>query len=572
MRLPLALAPLVGLIVFGYATHASAAPGPCNAERMALIRAPATKDAKSVYVGCQLELSASDVITKKLILEGPNASDVNVRCNGATLRGGALDGRGTSLEIRSRRTGSAPDFTWERPENITVSDCKIEGGVRIWGMANGGSVADAKPSSYTAGHTARARAAAPRRIKLERLDIVTTDPSPLYIALGVTQVQLLDSELRGTTASVAIYMDAESGHNTLRGNYIHPKTTKRELIAIDGSSNNRIIDNRFSALNHGGIYIYRNCGEYGMPRHNHPRRNQIINNSFFYNAYSGGNPAVYVGSRDGAHGFPKRPGYCDLDQAYSVGSGVSDLDFARDNVVMQNQIVKRSVTDMIRVRNPEHDSPTHIAHNETVTTIEDRPSGCFLDTAFSRDFLLDGQQTEVAQRSGGTTKCTVQRCDDGKLKTVGACGIRTVPFECAVSENNDGCQVSATCGSSQRILSATAACNLEHGSVSADAVSGAKPGTLVVARESSNPADGQCRVGSTVINRRRTIARGATNAYSTTASCREHDNNGGDCHIRGVLHCRTTLGTVTVPSAKVKPMPKPIANPLTPVAPLQLPK
>ena len=562
MRLPCVLASLFGLAAFGYATSAAAAPEPCSDALLALVRAPGTADADFVRISCHLELEPTDVITKKLILEGPDASGVTVRCNGATLRGGALDDIGTSLEIRSQRSGTYPDYTWRRPENISVSDCTIEGGVRIWGMANGGAVTPAKPSSRTAGHTARARAAAPRNITLERLDIVTAEPHPLYIALGVTHVKLLDSELRGKTKGVAIYLDAESGYNTVRGNYIHPSTTKRELIAIDGSSDNRIIDNRFSALNRGGIYIYRNCGEAQMPRHNHPRRNQIINNSFFYRRYSGGNPAVYIGSRDGAHGFPKEPGYCDGDAAYDVGSAVSDRDFARDNVVMQNQIVRRSVGDMIRVRNPDHDSPNYIAHNETVTTIEARKSGCFLETAYSRSFLEDGQQTEVAVKSGNSTKCVVQRCNDGVLETTGACGIRVVPFQCSKSGDNEGCEVTATCGSNQRILAASAACNLEHGTVSSGTVAGLKPGELLVDRESSEVTQGRCRVGSTAIDRRWSIVRGAENAHSTTASCREHDKNGGDCHIRGVLYCRTTLGTVSVPPGKV--LPKPKVDPLLP--------
>ena len=41
---------------------------------------------------------------------------------------------------------------------------------------------------------------------------------------------------------------------------IDADTEKRELIAINGSAYNQIIDNRFSRLDKGRIYLYRNCG------------------------------------------------------------------------------------------------------------------------------------------------------------------------------------------------------------------------------------------------------------------------------------------------------------------------
>jgi len=309
-----------------------------------------------------------------------------------------------------------------------------------------------------------------------------------------------------------------------------------------------------------------------MPRHNTPRGNEIINNSFFYDKYNGGNPAVYIGSRDGAHGIIPKPGYCDKDGAYRVGSGVSDLDFARDNVVMQNQVVKRRVRDMIKVRNAEHDSPNYIAHNETVSRVTERASGCFLETSFSRDFLEDGEQTEVAMRSGNRDRCVVQRCDDGDLKTVGACGMRTVPFECSVSGDNAGCRVAAACGTDEPLLAVSAACNLEHGTVSSGTVDGLEPGTLSVVRESDDVIQGECRVGTTSIDRRWSTSRGPANPTATIAACREHDSNGGDCHIRGVAYCRTSTGapTIDLPRGKINPQHPPI-QPRGPISPINKP-
>src|SRR5690606_33199014 len=117
--------------------------------------------------------------------------------------------------------------------------------------------------------------------------------------------------------SVGIYMDAESGHNVIARNYIHMLTNQREQVAIDGSAHNTVIENRFSGLSHGGIYLYRNCGEDGNIRHQTPSYNQIVNNVFYYDSCTGGNPAIWLASRNG-----NRP-YCGLDDGYPYGSSAS---------------------------------------------------------------------------------------------------------------------------------------------------------------------------------------------------------------------------------------------------------
>ena len=100
------------------------------------------------------------------------------------------------------------------------------------------------------------------------------------------------------------------------------------MLAVDGSSYNLIINNWFSGLNNGGIYLYRNCGEGGTVRHATPSYNQIINNVFYYDEYIGFNPSVFIGSRNGNRS------YCGDDGGYPFGSNSSDLDYARYNVVM----------------------------------------------------------------------------------------------------------------------------------------------------------------------------------------------------------------------------------------------
>jgi len=95
------------------------------------------------------------------------------------------------------------------------------------------------------------------------------------------------------TNSVAVYLDAESYRNTLQGNSFHADHgagSQREVLAVDGSSNNLIMSNHFSSLQYGGIYLYRNCGEGGTIRHSTPSNNSIINNVFYYDNYTGSKP------------------------------------------------------------------------------------------------------------------------------------------------------------------------------------------------------------------------------------------------------------------------------------------
>jgi parallel beta-helix repeat protein len=148
-----------------------------------------------------------------------------------------------------------------------------------------------------------------------------------------------------------MYFDAETAFNVVTGNHIHANTNQgyfksdRELFALDGSSYNTITDNKFSQLQNGGIYLYRNCGEGGAVRVSTPSHNRIANNYFYYNRYSGPNPAVWIGSRNTVT-FDH---YCGKDKGVDYGSGASDWDYAQSNEVRDNQIVKRSVSDMIVV-------------------------------------------------------------------------------------------------------------------------------------------------------------------------------------------------------------------------------
>ena len=222
-------------------------------------------------------------------------------------------------------------------------------------MAANGEGAALRDSSRRSGHTERAQAAAPTNIMLDTLTLLGQGRIPLYLAPGVTGVTLQNSHVGGRSNSVAVYLDAESANNTLQHNLIDSRSA-RELVAIDGSAHNTVRHNRFSALSHGGLFLYRNCGEGGTVRHQTPSHNTISDNTFFYRYYHGGLPAVWLGARNGNRN------YCEADAGYPFGSSISNLDGAQHNRISNNRIYKLSPLRMIR----DHGSDNMISGNTTV--------------------------------------------------------------------------------------------------------------------------------------------------------------------------------------------------------------
>lgn len=393
---------------------------PCGTQKVKEVRATATKTRSEVDINCSLTLAASHVISKRLVFDGPAATGVTVECNGARINGFGTPNHKPGVnwamvEIRSSAAG--------RAQNITLRNCKIDGSVSI----HLGDFFDYAESMRRSGHTERVRNLAPRGILFDNVTITGKGYIPLYLFPGVSEFQLLNSEIKGTTNAVNIYLDAESFRNTFRNNSIHATLTgnSREVMAIDGSSDNVIVNNHFSSLHRGGIYLYRNCGESGTIRHSTPSNNIIVNNVFNYDKYRGSCPAVYVGSR--SNGIGLEPGektddcqkvkdYCGKDKGFPFGSSASDLDHAQFNVVMQNQIVKRSVRDMIRAGRPDPNSPNYVQHNQTVTKAIERKAGCFVKDGFEKDFILHGQFINRFNLDGEPV-CTGYRytCNDGAL-------------------------------------------------------------------------------------------------------------------------------------------------------------
>lgn len=289
-----------------------------------------------VVVGCLLALGyAGSVVTgrslfmklwpapraEEVVLSGRAASGKTIDCAGGWFN----DGKPTELIIRSEKTAAG----WERPEGITIRNCRLRGSIRIMGMGQNGQAPEVRESSHREGHTQRAQAAAPTGILISGVEIEACRGIPLYLAPGVTCVTIENSRLTGWSSSVGIYLDAESANNVIRNNTFSLRAG-REVIAVDGSVNNRIESNHFEHLSYGGIYLYRNCGEGGTVRHQTPHGNVIVGNHFDTASLGLWTYGIWLGSRNG------RRLYCHDDDGYPFGSSVDNRDFADDNTLTGN--------------------------------------------------------------------------------------------------------------------------------------------------------------------------------------------------------------------------------------------
>ena len=254
-------------------------------------------------------------------------SNTLIDCN----RGKFNDGKLTKIIIHNKD---------ERLQNINIRSCEIRGNIRMYGLGINGEALNVKLSSNNRDHTQKAQKAAPTNITISNVKIWEDGDIPIYISPGVTNVTIENSEFTGKSNSVAIYLDAESANNKITGN-IFDISTRREVIAMDGSAHNLIEKNEFKKVSKGGIYLYRNCGEGGTARHQTPSDNKIIGNQFNLSNLQSESYAIWLSSRNGNRN------YCTMDSRIKYGSGTNDLDFASHNLIQGNifQGSNRTVMD-----------------------------------------------------------------------------------------------------------------------------------------------------------------------------------------------------------------------------------
>ena len=298
---------------------------PCSPAEVAALTAPAAAETLPFRLTCFATLPPGRSIQRSILFEGAEASGAGIDCNGGSIGspGAASTTHTPTVAVWSRRES----LSWSVPRDVRITRCTINGNLRVWGLGRD-DIEALRASSRTAGHTATVQASAPTGLALDDVTFVATGSIPLYVGPGVTGVRMTGGGFRGRSVSTAVYLDAESARAVIR-NVAFDIRTGREQIAVDGSANNRIESNTFSLRGRGGVFLYRNCGEDSVIRHQTPSGNRITANRFDGAAWFTPRPVV-VGSREG------RRRYCGDDAGYQFGSSADNGDRAAGNVVSDN--------------------------------------------------------------------------------------------------------------------------------------------------------------------------------------------------------------------------------------------
>lgn len=121
-----------------------------------------------------------------------------------------------------------------------------------------------------------------------------------YIRPHVHDVTIRDSIFQANE-SVAIYVELAHRivieRNGFEKNGWRGTRRFREAIAIDAARDNQIVGNTFRSNGAGGIFLYRNCGEFGGPTRWQGSDDNLIRDNAFANEARG----VWVASRQGAN-------------------------------------------------------------------------------------------------------------------------------------------------------------------------------------------------------------------------------------------------------------------------------
>jgi len=240
--------------------------------------------------------------------------------------------------------------------NVTIRNCNVEGFLNSLRVTRDGFRTLPVGEEYENGTST---------IVIERSTFKNSRGVGIFVDGYVEDVTIRDSQVNGAGSS-GIYLETGSrGSHVERNSLIsngfnengpdgQPFTFAgidlwfwgigREGISVDGSYDNTIVDNGFIGNSAGGIFLYKNCGEFPDRPAYFERRYPSEHNLIEGNVFVGGVNGVWVGSRMGENTLPMEctdPAYVDEPSRRVV------LDRANDNTVRNNRFVE--VTYGIRV-------------------------------------------------------------------------------------------------------------------------------------------------------------------------------------------------------------------------------
>ena len=230
-----------------------------------------------------------------------------------------LDCQGAHIATTDQRYGiliTAP--TDVALSNIVVRDCHVEGFLNNVRITRQGFRDLAAGVEYENAFS---------DIAIEDSTFQNSRGVGVFVDGYVTGVTLRNLHIEGA-GSAGIYLEAGSKDNVVENNQILNNGyvengpngqffdlggasvwfwgTGREGLAIDGSRNNRVVDNVFSGNSAGGIFLYKNCGEFVNQRPDRwwHRRYGAEGNLIEGNTISGEDNGVWIASRMGENTLP----------------------------------------------------------------------------------------------------------------------------------------------------------------------------------------------------------------------------------------------------------------------------
>lgn len=282
------------------------------------------------------------------------ASDTTLDCRGARIH----DPTGT--KGRGVHVHTPHDVRLER---VTVRSCIISGFLNNIRVSRDDFRELEQGSDYDA-PTAD--------IVIENNRLLDSRGSGLFVNAFVSDVTVQDNQI-ARSGSVGIYLEASSRDNVVRRNQINgngygevdpvdgvPQViggvelrvhmTGREGIAVDGSRSNVIVDNVIHGNSAGGIFLYKNCGEYATERPGQwwERWYGADDNLVEGNRIVAEDDGIWVGSR-----MAENQRFMDCsDPTYASGPLLAiHRDVARGNTLRGNILV--GVTNAIRVEDDD---------------------------------------------------------------------------------------------------------------------------------------------------------------------------------------------------------------------------
>jgi parallel beta-helix repeat protein len=275
------------------------------------------------------------------------ASGVTLDCQGAVVRSAAGAG-GVGIRVASPVDVPLSD--------VTVRNCHVEGFLNSLRVTRDGFRALPEGVEYENGTS---------DVVVERSSFQGSRGVGIFVDGYVEGVTIRDNRVEGAGSS-GIYLETGSRRSLVEGNVLRANGYRengpggqafsfegvdlwfwgigREGLSVDGSYGNTIRDNAFLENSAGGIFLYKNCGEYPDRPAYFERRYPSEDNLIEGNTFLGGTNGVWVGSRMGENTLPMDctdPAYIDEPLRRVV------LDRAADNTVRSNRFV--DVTYGIRV-------------------------------------------------------------------------------------------------------------------------------------------------------------------------------------------------------------------------------